>query len=89
MSEKLERAIIQYKVPFSSDDERLNETTLDKIANHFYNLALSDIKEKVMEIYNDPENTGTGTEDGEEGSYCAGFSNACEDILGFIEDGDA
>ena len=58
MSEKLERAIFQYKVPFSSDDERLDETTLDKIANYFYNLALSDIKEKVTEIYNDPENTG-------------------------------
>lgn len=84
MSEKLERAILQYKVPFSSNDERLDETTLDKIANYFYNLALSDIKEKVMKIYNDPENTGTGNEEGEEGSYCAGFSNACEDILDFI-----
>lgn len=35
----LEREIIKYKVPFADDKEYLNETTLDAIARHFYELG--------------------------------------------------
>ena len=35
----LEKEIIRYKVPFSDDREYLNETTLDAIAHHFYELG--------------------------------------------------
>ena len=35
----LEREIIKYKVPFSDEREYLNETTLDAIARHFYELG--------------------------------------------------
>lgn len=37
----LEKEIIRYKVPFSDDREYLNETTLDAIAHHFYELGLN------------------------------------------------
>lgn len=36
---ELEREIIRYKVPFADDREYLNETTLDAIARHFYELG--------------------------------------------------
>ena len=42
----LEREIIRYKVPFSDDKEYLNETTLDSIAHHFYNLGRNSRKEE-------------------------------------------
>ena len=35
----LDREIIRYKIPFADDREYLNETTLDAIARHFYNLG--------------------------------------------------
>ena len=41
----LEREIIKYKVPFINENEYLNETTLDAIARHFYELGLNARKE--------------------------------------------
>ena len=41
----LEREIIKYKVPFTDERECLNETTLDAIARHFYDLGLNAKKE--------------------------------------------
>ena len=35
----LDREIIRYKVPFTDESEYLNETTLDAIARHFYELG--------------------------------------------------
>ena len=37
----LDREIIKYKVPFTDESEYLNETTLDAIAYHFYELGLN------------------------------------------------
>lgn len=37
----LDREIIKYKVPFADEREYLNETTLDTIARHFYELGLN------------------------------------------------
>ena len=36
----LDREIIRYKIPFADDREYLNETTLDAIARHFFELGL-------------------------------------------------
>ena len=41
----LEKEIIKYKVPFTDEREYLNETTLDAIAYHFYELGLKARKE--------------------------------------------
>lgn len=41
----LDREIIKYKVPFTDESEYLNETTLDAIARHFYELGLNARKE--------------------------------------------
>ena len=46
----LEKEIIRYKVPFSDDKEYLNETTLDSIARHFYELGLRRAAEMYDEI---------------------------------------
>ena len=40
----LDREIIKYKVPFTDESEYLNETTLDAIARHFYELGLNEKK---------------------------------------------
>ena len=45
----LEKEVIRYKVPFSDDREYLNETTLDAIARHFYELGLN-AKENAPKI---------------------------------------
>lgn len=42
----LDREIIKYKVPFADEREYLNETTLDTIARHFYELGLNARKEE-------------------------------------------
>ena len=42
----LDREIIKYKVPFADEREYLNETTLDTIARHFFELGLSAGMEK-------------------------------------------
>ena len=47
MNEKLEREIIRYEVPFVHPAENLDETTLDAIAKHFYNLALESVKDEL------------------------------------------
>jgi hypothetical protein len=43
-NEKLERAIIRYKVPFANDQECLGEETLDKIAKYFAKWGAEHIK---------------------------------------------
>ena len=45
--------------------------------------VLNKILEEINRLYH--ENEGNGLEVGEEGSYIAGYTNACDDIENYIK----
>lgn len=85
MNERLEKELnVFWDTELNPNDPANCFEVAKLVSEHFYNLALNDVKEEVQRLYNDPENTGDGLDVGETGAYCGGFSSACEEINLFI-----